>query len=323
MACAVTALLAALLANGAQGAPKPRKETPVFAPSLAIVPEIRTPQGDIRLYHESGEKQTLWKPGLPVFLGDRMTLRFFASTGNVTIQEVRLRLDNEPVCTLTTAPWEITVDTKDWRGGYHFFEAFVQSSGARVPLGSATLVVFTQKATATAPAPKVILSAVPQSVVEAAREIHTETAAEENEGSTTPDWRKWAPPHPGNTIASDERGIPQYRAALDARIHARGTQAEHQVKERQPVRIVQPQLFHIATGTGARCFVYALCRGEREIYRSEPLPVGTMIRLQSKQQSNGVGLYPGTLSVWVWAGDDVGNFGAPDCIQVQIETSSK
>ena len=125
------------------------------------------------------------------------------------------------------------------------------------------------------------------------------------------------PAHPGNAVTM-QNGVPLYQAGLDITLHSQDTTVEQAIRQEQAVRVTQPTLFRVTAGSNARRYIYALTRDGREIYRSEPLPLNAMVRLQPKTGSDAVGLLPGEVMLWVWAGDQNNNYGAPAMARVDV-----
>ncbi len=294
-------------------APAAPSET-VLVPAVTIAPEVFTPEGKPRLYPVGGGKETIWQPGMPVYIGDRVSLRMFVATGAAPLREMRVRIDNEPVQTLTQAPWVLEVDTANWTPGYHFVEVFAQSSDANAPVGSGGAVLFVREApTVVAQAPEERT----ETTTGATEETITEPVTAAPSGGDTAAGEPQPPAHPGAAVPT-RNGVPLYPAGLDVTIHARSAAAERAIRANEVVRLTEPTLFQVSAGRDARRFIYALTRGGREIFRSEALPITAMVRLQPQTGTEGVGLLPGELMLWIWAGNAQGVYGAPAMVRVEV-----
>lgn len=270
------------------------------------------------MYPVGGGRESVWQPGMPVYVGDRIVLRMFASTGDAQLREMRVRLDNEPLRTLTAAPWTVEIDTGNLKPGYHFVEVFATSSDPAAEPGSGTTIFYLRepeapRPAAAPPAPRTETSVTTGATQETTTEPSTAVAGMRQ----TPETAMQPPAHPGGEIPV-RNGVPLFQSGLDIRIHSADAAVEQTLTQGGVVRVTSPTLFRVSAGPNARRMIYALTRNGQEIYRSEPLPVSAMIRLQPKTNADAVGLQPGEVSLWVWAGNEEGLYGAPDMARVDI-----
>lgn len=314
---------AAAASRGSRTAAKPAPQVVhTFTPTVTITTQVFTPQGEERMYPVAAGKESTWQPGMPIYIGDRLHLNAFVSTGAADLKEVRVRLDNEPLTTITQAPWSVDLDTENWQPGYHFVEMYGQSRDASAPSGSATAVYFAREPLAQKPArtpDKTVSETTTGSLSETVTEEPSTAVAASRE---TPESVSQPPAHPGQPVPTNDQGAPQYPAALATQIRSRDTTAEKEIEAHEVVRVTQPTLFYVTAGPEARHIIYALTRNGREIFRSEALPVNSLVRLQPKAAGQPVGLNPGEVTLWIWAGNDKDIYGAPDMVRVEIAPQS-
>lgn len=313
MACAVPAAGETSASEGAPAMPAPGQQA--FMPAVTLVPEVVTSSGAPRMYPVGGGQETVWQPGMPVYIGDTVRLNTFVSTGDASLREVRVRMDNEAIRSLTTAPWVAEIDTSGLTPGYHFVEVFADSADPNAPSGSATLVLFVRQLP-----PPVALGPTEREEVTtgSTQETVTEPITAVAGAREAPDTEATPPAHPGQEVPV-VNGVPQYPAALAVTIHSRDAAVEQRVRAGEVARVSAPVLFHVTPSTQrAQRFVYVLTRQGREIFRSEPLPINALVRLQPKMNADAVGLLPGELSLWVWASDGSNLYGAPARVRVEI-----
>jgi len=129
-------LLLVFLATEAWSATKVR-----YVPGIAIIPEVRTPDGNLRVY-ETPRGPIYWSPGYPIYQGDTIKLNVFVSTGGDTLEIVKVRLDNTEIASLTRAPWSIELSASKLGVGYHAVEAWAKCTGSDGKSNSATRVFF-------------------------------------------------------------------------------------------------------------------------------------------------------------------------------------
>lgn len=270
------------------------------------------------MYPVGGGRESVWQPGMPVYVGDRIVLRMFASTGDARLAEMRVRLDNEPLRTLTQAPWSIEIDTSNLSPGYHFVEVFAVSSDPSADMGSGATIFYVREPEpvreAAAPEPRTETTVTTGAVQEMMTEEPTTAVAGVRQ---TPEEAFQPPAHPGREIPMRD-GIPLYQAGLDISLHSADPAVEQMLAQDGVVQVTKPTLFRVTVGNNARRIIYALMRNGQEIYRSDPLPTNALIRLQPKTDADSVGLQPGEVSLWVWAGNEEELYGAPDMARVEI-----
>jgi hypothetical protein len=252
----------------------------VYIPRVAVVPEVRTPQGELRTYR-TGIGYTYWRADLPIYKGDRVRLNIFACSGGVDLAEARVRLDNVEIHRITEAPWCATLETGDLSEGYHFVEAWVRTAGPnpRTATDSITLFIEPHAAGQTPIAPAVeTIQTTPRPVI--------------------PD----LPPSTGGPSVALASEDPEARQSLQSA---------------SPVRVAAPVIFSV-TGPGpGQGFSYGLYRAGHAIYRSQTLAPETRIILRP-DATGAPGLLPGLLMLVVRGVNAQGQLGPPLMVDVEV-----
>lgn len=305
--CALYALVAACLPLGALAAEAPALEAPnpsangarqatpaegtvtttlIYTPAVVIIPEVRTPDGEMRTYR-TAQGVSYWHDGLPVYKGDDVKLNVFVSTGGATLAETRVRLDNKEISRRSEAPWNAEVDTGALEPGYHYVEAWAITGGQDPRDSTANLVFFVD--------PKQAPQADTASPVV---------------GTVQPPADAPAP-----DIAPDQGG-PAVRISADTPAAAKSLNAGERVT------VAAPVIFSI-TGPGPEeGYVYSLYRGADEIYRSKVKPVGSKVQLRPDAKG-APGLLPGLLRFVVWGTDKQGRLGPPRVVEIEVPAQGK
>lgn len=256
----------------------------VFTPSVAIVPEVRTAQGELRTYRLA-DGATYWKEGLPVFRGDRVKINVFVSSGGEDLAESVVRLDNVTVSRKTAPPWDVGLTTDTLTEGYHFVEAWARTGGAEPRDASKTLVFFVD--------PRAVGQATTVSPV-------LETVALSDEAVPK------LPPAAGGPSVQISADLSDAQAALTSG---------------KVLRLTGPVEFSISGPAPNEGFVYALYRGETEIHRSERLEVGTRVKLRP-DAPDAPGLLPGRIWFVVWGMDRENRLGPARIVPVEVSSAS-
>lgn len=251
-----------------------------YVPGVAVVPEVRTPSGELRTYR-TGLGFSYWRSDLPIYKGDKVLLNVFVCLGGAELAESRVRVDNEEISRRTSAPWSTQLDTGSLKDGYHFVEAWAKTKGNNPHTATATVTLFIDPH-----AP----GASPQAPI-------VEPLA------STPDPAILTlPPAQGGTSVSLSCDDPAGQAAL-----TKGT----------AVRIADPVVFAVSGPGPAEGFTYALYRGGSQIHKSDILPVGTRIKLR-RNTPGAPGLLPGALTLVVWGTDKEGRVGAARKVALEV-----
>jgi hypothetical protein len=255
-----------------------------YVPGVAVVPEVRTPSGELRTYR-TGLGFSYWRSDLPIYKGDKVLLNVFVCLGGADLAESRVRVDNEEISRRTTAPWSAQLDTGTLKDGYHFVEAWAKTQGGNPHTATATVTLFIDPH-----AP----GASPQAPI-------VEPLA------STPDPAVLTlPPAQGGPSVSLSCDDPAGKAAL-----AKGS----------PVRIADPVIFAVSGPGPAEGFIYALYRGGNQIHKSDILPTATRIKL--RRNAPGIpGLLPGAITLVVWGTDKEGRIGAARRVALEVPSAA-
>ena len=251
-----------------------------YVPGVAVVPEVRTPSGELRTYR-TGLGFSYWRSDLPIYKGDKVLLNVFVCLGGAELAESRVRVDNEEISRRTSAPWSAQLDTGTLKEGYHFVEAWAKTKGNSPHTATATVTLFIDPH-----AP----GASPQaSLVEPL--------------ASTPDPAVLTlPPAQGGPAVSLSCDDPAGQAALT---------------KGGAVRVADAVVFAVSGPGPAEGFTYALYRGGRQIHKSDVLPVGTRIKL--RRNAPGVpGLLPGAMTLIVWGMDKEGRIGPARKVALEV-----
>lgn len=253
----------------------------IYTPAVVIIPEVRTPQGELRSYR-TAQGVSYWHAGLPVYKGDGVKLNVFVSTGGADLAETRVRLDNKEISRRTEAPWDVTLDTGDLSGGYHYVEAWARTGGDDPRASTASLVFFVDPKQAPQPdSSSPIVEAVPPP-----------------EDAPAPDLA----PDQGGPSVQISADTPAAQKALDTGAR---------------VTVAAPVVFSVAGPGPDESYVYALYRGKEEIYRSKSRPIGSKVQLRPDAK-DAPGLLPGVLRFVVWGADKQGRLGPPRIVELEV-----
>jgi hypothetical protein len=255
-----------------------------YVPGVAIVPEVRTPTGELRTYR-TGLGFSYWRTDLPIYKGDKVLLNVFVCLGGAELAETRVRIDNEEIGRRTSAPWSVQLDTGNLKEGYHFAEAWAKTKGDRPHTATATVTIFIDPhAPGASPQAPLVepLQSTPDPVV---------LTLPPSQGG------------PSVTLSCDD---PNGQKSLSAG---------------SAVRVVGPVVFSVSGPAPAEGFVYALYRAGRQIHKSDVLPVGTRIKLR-RDAPGSPGLLPGNLTLVVWGTDKEGRNGPSRKVQLDVPSAN-
>ncbi|HEY3268574.1 MAG TPA: hypothetical protein VGM37_16770 [Armatimonadota bacterium] len=279
---ALALLGSAVLAAGAHARTKTVVTTEiVYAPAVAVVPEVRTPAGELRVY-KTPAGITYWRNGLPVYMGDSVKLNVFVSTGGADLAETRVRLDNVEKNRRTEAPWNAVIETGALEAGYHYVEAWARTGGADPQAATAGIVFFVDpKASEQGGVASPVVADVPPPAGAPAPSIDPGSGG------------------PSVQISAD---LPDVQNALDAGVRA-------------PIH--GPVTFAVSGPAPTESFVYALYRNTQQVRRSDPLPLATKVKLRP-DAPDAPGLQSGILRFVVWGADKQGRLGPPKIIEIEV-----
>lgn len=255
-----------------------------YVPGVAVVPEVRTPSGELRTYR-TGLGFSYWRSDLPIYSGDKVLLNVFVCLGGAELAETRVRIDNEEIDRRTKAPWSVQLDTGPLKEGYHFVEAWARTKGDRPHAATATVTLFIDPHAA---------GSTPQAPV-----------VEPVQSSPDPAVLALPPPQGGPSVSlSCDDAVAQ--AAL-----TKGTS----------VSVTEPLVFSVSGPGPSEGFIYALYRAGSQAWKSDVLPVGTHIKLRRSDPGN-PGLLPGSLTLVVWGTDKNGRIGPARKVELTVPGAS-
>lgn len=255
-----------------------------YVPGVAVVPEVRTPSGEMRTYR-TGLGYSYWRSDLPIYKGDKVLLNVFVCLGGAELAETRVRIDNEEIDRRNAAPWSVQLETGALKEGYHFVEAWAKTKGNKPHTATATVTLFIDPHAA---------GSTPQAPV-----------IEPVQSSPDPAVLTLPPPQggPSVSLASD---TPAVQEAL-----TKGT----------AVSITDPVVFSVSGPGPQEGFIYALYRAGAQAWKSDVLPVGTHIKLRRSDPAN-PGLLPGSLTLVVWGTDKDGRIGPARKVELNVPGAS-
>lgn len=253
----------------------------IYTPAVVVIPEVRTPDGEMRAYRTAGGV-SYWHDGLPVYKGDSVKLNVFVSTGGADLAETRVRLDNKEISRRTEPPWDVTLDTGDLSTGYHYVEAWARTGGEDPRAATANLVFFVDPKPAPQP------------------------------DNTSPVVETIPPPAdaPAPVLARDQGG-PAVQISADK------PAAQKALDTGARVVVAAPVIFSVSGPGPDEGYVYALYRGADEIYRSKTRPVGSKVQLRPDAEG-APGLLPGVVRFVVWGTDKQGRLGPPRIVEIEV-----
>ena len=255
-----------------------------YVPGVAVVPEVRTPSGELRTYR-TGLGFSFWRTDLPIYKGDKVLLNVFVCLGGAELAESRVRVDNEEISRRSSAPWSAQLDTGTLKEGYHFVEAWAKTKGNSPHTATATVTLFIDPH-----AP----GASPQAPI-------VEPLA------STPD--------PAVLTLPTTQGGPSVSLSCD------DPAGQAALTKGAPVRIADPLVFAVSGPGPAEGFTYALYRGGSQIHKSDVLPIGTRIKL--RRNAPGVpGLLPGAVTLVVWGTDKEGRIGPARKVALEVPSAA-
>jgi hypothetical protein len=251
-----------------------------YVPGVAVVPEVRTPSGELRTYR-TGLGYSYWRSDLPIYKGDKVLLNVFVCLGGADLAETRVRIDNEEIDHRTAAPWSSQLDTGTLKEGYHFVEAWAKTKGNKPHAATATVTLFIDPHEP---------GASPQAPL-----------VEPLQSS----------PDPAVLTLPPAQGGPSVTLSCD---NAAGQQS---LAKGTPVSVADSVVFSVAGPGPSEGFVYALYRGGAQAWKSDVLPVGTHIKLRRSSPGN-PGLLPGSLTLVVWGTDKDGRIGPARKVELNV-----
>ncbi len=211
-----------------------------YIPGVAIVPEIRTPDGSLRVY-ATPRGPMYWSPGYPIPPGDTIKLNVFVSTGGDKLEIVKVRLDNQEIASLTSTPWSVEYPAAKLGTGYHGVEAWAKCVGKHGKTNSATVLLFIGPEGEKVPTPE--------------------------EASKDP--KRFALALIG---VSDKDLGPELKADQPA--------VQKAINADRPIVLDGPVVLKVKLPEGKKKLVYSLVRNWKEEYRSPLLPGDSQIKLR-------------------------------------------
>jgi hypothetical protein len=307
-ACGVAAILGSSLISSSP-ALAAKQPTPVSSPTITMMLEPYMPDGGMRLY-PMATGVSYWTGDLPIYNGDKVKLDVFVATGADTLQELKVRLDNNQVADISKGPWTTTLDTDTLGNGYHYVEAWAYVSGPKPQYISRTLTFFVSKAsdaTVIVPQTKVLPSAT---ILQ--NGVQTPVPLPAGEDNTTP-----VLPMSLTSAGRDMKAT--------VKLVLRDARTQGVISGENTPHIYDAALVDIVptAGSTAQRFAYSLVSsGQTILTQDELLSIATTdVRLQVKTATD-PGLLPGTATVWVWGVDSQGKYGPASSVTVQMEEPS-
>jgi hypothetical protein len=255
--------------------------TPSYVPTVTVVPEVYTPQGDMRTYR-TARGVSYYHAGLPIYRGDNVRLNVFVATGGANLAEAIVRLNNVEIGRRTGPPWNVNLDTGPLAQGYHYIEAFARTGGANPQSSTANMVLFVDPRQA--------------------------------EQATTVSDIVDPLPAPGDLPVLQ---IDQGAGGPAVQVTSEDATARQHLTAGTPVSVNRNIIFSVSGPGPDEGYVYALYRGGQELHRSQVLPLTH--RVQIRPDSPGQpGLLPGDIKFVVWGSDRAGRLGPPRVIDLHV-----
>jgi hypothetical protein len=271
-------LLGGIFAGAALAAPEGYK------PGIEIVLEVRTPQGELRIFQRPGAQLVYWNSqDFPIVRGDKVTVTPLITTGEAELEKVRIRLDNNLLSDKAAGPWKFELNTNDLTPGYHLVEVWAQTKLKKRGENSVNQ-------------PFLI---VPQ-----------------NDALV-----QLLQPNPTPAAILPPAGT-EDEARLASTIRATDPGADKTITETSNAKLLQPVSVFVSAAPAAKEFFYTLTRNNQVSYTSPRLPILTHILL-SPGKGAGDGLAPGEVIFTVRAGDGQGHYGPPAWITLEIPAPEK
>jgi hypothetical protein len=259
----------------------------------------------------SGGANTIWKEGLPIVSGDKVTVQVFIATGPGQLETVRVKLDGKVIGQQLSSPWSTVVDSSSLSLGYHLIEVWAQDRSARVASATKSLSFFEcslqQYADTFLPVTKSDSQQIP--VAQMSIQGTVDPSDPMPSDSSVPSFI-------GNSQL-DNRALVSVSLQEDA-VHRLLRNADHVTLPSKSTLTVSRTVQSTATD-----FYYALVRDSRLTYTSpQPLDLSLYhVELQAKTQTL-PGLLPGTAQLIVWGIDAEGKHGPPVTIEIDVPAES-
>jgi hypothetical protein len=264
-------------------------ETADKVPTVAVSASVTTQSGQPRVFW-GPQGRTEWSPCLPAYVGDKITLVFSTSSGDVS--RVWVKMDDVSLADLTKSPWKVTVDTSSLAVGKHVASGNIRFSGKPMRYGVAKLEFFVQK---------------PPEEVKGSVEEYGVAPTGANPSTV-------AVPAPGFVLPTPA----QIDQNLAVTVRSRDVDADRQLRAGGPIHINKPISFCVDVSSGLDRWAYQLRRNDRQIAGAGPMKPYSYLEVAPKKDDE-PGILPGNVTLRVWGVKSTGVYSKPTEVQLVIE----
>ena len=258
-------------------------------PTVAVSASVTTQTGQPRVFW-GPQGRTEWSPNLPAYIGDKLTLVFSASSGEVS--RVWVKLDDTSIVDLTKPPWRVVVDTSALAAGRHVASGNIRFSGKPMRYGIAKLEFFVQKP------------------IEQVRGRVEEYGAASS-GASTP------------TVVESPLGfVVPAPAMIDpsfaVTVRSMDVDVDRQLRAGGQLHIGKPTNIGVDMSPVLDRWAYQICRGDRQIAAAGLMKPSAYLQIAPKRD-NEPGILPGNVTLRVWGAKSTGVYSMPTEVQLVIE----